>query len=63
MATLKELQKKLDDKSLNPQDLSKKQRDIIDELINRGELKGPKMQELNRKSLACKVIYHLLAIN
>ena len=48
MATLKELQKKLDDKSLNPQDLSKKQRDIIDELINRGELKGPKMQELNR---------------
>ena len=48
MATLEELQKRLDDKSLNPQDLSIKQRRLIDELIDRGDLKGPKMQELNR---------------
>ena len=44
--TLEELQKKLDDKSLNPADISPKQRRIIDELINRGELKGPTMREL-----------------
>ena len=48
MASLKELQKKLDDRTLNPQDLSREQRAIIDELINRGELKGPKMLELNQ---------------
>ena len=44
--TLKELQKKLDDKSLNPNELSREQRAIIDELIKRGELKGPTMREL-----------------
>ena len=44
--TLKELQKKLDDKSLNPNELSREQRAIIDELINRGELKGPTMSDL-----------------
>ena len=48
MATLEELQKKLDDRTLNPQDLSLKQRQIIDELIDRGDLKGPKMLELNK---------------
>ena len=48
MATLEELQKKLDDRTLNPQDLSLKQRQIIDELIDRGDLKGPKMLELNQ---------------
>jgi len=44
--TLKELQKKLDDRSLNPNELSREQRAIIDELINRGELKGPSMRDL-----------------
>ena len=44
--TLEELQKKLDDRTLNPADISPKQRRIIDELINRGELKGPTMKEL-----------------
>ena len=44
--TLKELQKKLDDKSLNPNELSREQRAIIDELIDRGELKGPSMRDL-----------------
>ena len=46
MATLEELQKKLDDKSLNPNELNRNQRAIIDELINRGELKGPTMGQL-----------------
>ena len=44
--TLKELQKKLDDRSLNPNELSREQRAIIDELIKRGELKGPTMRDL-----------------
>ena len=43
MATIQELQKKLDDKSLDPNKLSREQRQIIDELIRRGELKGPTM--------------------
>jgi len=47
MATLKELQKKLDDKSLDPSKLSREQRQIIDELIRRGELKGPTMSTLS----------------
>jgi len=46
MATLESLQKKLDDKSLDPSKLSDKQRAIIDELIDRGKLKGPKMNLL-----------------
>ena len=41
MATIQELQKQLDDKTLNPRSLNRKQRAIIDELINRGELNGP----------------------
>jgi len=44
--TLEELQKKLDDKSLDPSRLDRKQRSIIDELIKRGELKGPNIKEL-----------------
>ena len=40
------LQKQLDDKSLNPSELSKEQRAIIDELIKRGDLKGPSTGEL-----------------
>ena len=40
MATLEELQKKLDDKSLNPNELNRKQRAIIDELINRAVQKN-----------------------
>ena len=47
MATIKELQKKLDDKSLDPSKLSREQRQIIDELIRRGELKGPTMSTLS----------------
>ena len=47
MATLKELQKKLDDKSLDPNKLSREQRQIIDELIRRGDLKGPTMSTLS----------------
>ena len=49
MATLQELQKQLDEKSIDPSKLSKQQRDIIDTLIDRGELKGPKMGELGLK--------------
>ena len=53
--TLKELQKKLDDRSLNPNELSREQRAIIDELINRGELKGPSMRDLTlQRDKACK---------
>jgi len=44
--TLKELQKKLDNKSLNPDELSNDQKKIIDELIRRGDLKGPSMRDL-----------------
>ena len=55
--TLKELQKQLDDRSLNPADLSPKQRRIIDELINRGELKGPSTTELSlQRDAAAKEI-------
>jgi len=46
MATLEELQKGLDERSINPNKLTSKQRRIIDELIDRGDLKGPKMGEL-----------------
>ena len=41
MATLEQLQKQLDDRTLVPSELTKKQRDIIDTLIQRGDLKGP----------------------
>ena len=41
MATLEQLQKQLDDKTLVPSELTRKQRDIIDTLIERGDLKGP----------------------
>lgn len=44
--TLEELQKKLDDKSLDPRKLNRKQRSIVDELIKRGELKGPTIGQL-----------------
>ena len=55
--TLEELQKKLDDKSLNPDTLSREQRGIIDELIKRGELKGPTMGELKaQRNLAAEKI-------
>ena len=41
MATLEQLQKQLDDRTLVPQELTRKQRQIIDTLIERGDLKGP----------------------
>ena len=41
MATLEQLQKQLDDRTLVPSELTRKQRDIIDTLIERGDLKGP----------------------
>tara|TARA_E500000331_G_scaffold329239_1_gene349642 strand:- start:6693 stop:9809 length:3117 start_codon:yes stop_codon:yes gene_type:complete len=40
------LQKKLDSNTINPNDLTNDQRLIIDELIRRGELKGPTMGQL-----------------
>lgn len=40
------LQKKLDSNTINPNDLTDDQRMIIDELIRRGELKGPTMGQL-----------------
>lgn len=55
--TLKELQQRLDDKSLDPSKLNRKQKAIIDELINRGELKGPKMRTLSaQRDKAAKTI-------
>ena len=57
MATIKELQKKLDDKSIDPNKLSREQRQIIDELIKRGELKGPSMGQLkNQRDTAAQAI-------
>ena len=44
--TLKALQKSLDERTLDPSRLSKEQRQIIDTLIERGDLKGPTMGEL-----------------
>jgi hypothetical protein len=41
MATIKQLQKQLDDRTLVPSELTRKQREIIDTLIERGDLKGP----------------------
>ena len=46
MTTIADLQKQLDNKSLDPNKLNKKQKVIIDELIKRGDLKGPSMDEL-----------------
>ena len=46
MATLNEIQKRLDDKTLDPRSLSADDRRAIDELIKRGALKGPSMAEL-----------------
>ena len=55
--TKEELQKRLDDKSLDPSKLNQRQRQIIDELIDRGELKGPKMSVLGaqRKTAAKEI--------
>jgi hypothetical protein len=41
MATIKQLQKQLDDRTLVPSELTRKQREIIDTLIERGDLKRP----------------------
>ena len=41
MSTLDQLQKKLDDKTLNPDSLNEEQRMVIDALIKSGKLKGP----------------------
>jgi len=51
MSTLDKLQKKLDDKTLNPNALSDEQRMIIDALIKSGKLKGPTMGELSEMRL------------
>jgi hypothetical protein len=57
MSTLDKLQKKLDDKTLNPNELNQQQRTIIDALIQSGKLKGPSMNELSemRKGAAEEV--------
>ena len=47
MSTLDTLQKKLDDRTLNPGEFNAEQRAIIDALIDSGRLKGPKMRELS----------------
>ena len=44
---LDQLQKLLDERKINPKSLNREQRNIIDELINRGDLKGPTMSELS----------------
>jgi hypothetical protein len=49
MSTIDEIQKKLDNNTLDPNSLTEEQRIIIDELINRGRLKGPTMSELSEK--------------
>ena len=46
MATIEQLQKQLDDKTLDPNAFSAKQRAIIDKLIDKGALQGPKTNEL-----------------
>ena len=46
MTTIKELQDAIDDRSLDPRKLSKEQRQIIDELIRRGDLTGPTTSDL-----------------
>ena len=51
MSTLDKLQKKLDDKTLNPNELNEQQRMVIDALIKNGKLKGPTMGELNEMRL------------
>ena len=47
MATIEQLQESLDNKSLDPNTLSPKQRKIVDELIRRKKLTGPTMSELS----------------
>jgi len=44
--TLESLQKKLDDRSYDPSQYSRKQNAIVDELISRGDLQGPNTTEL-----------------
>ena len=57
MATLKELQDAINDRSLDPRKLSREQRQIIDELIRRGDLTGPTTSDLtSQRDLAAKEI-------
>lgn len=51
MSTLDKLQKKLDDKTLNPNSLNDQQKMVIDALIKSGKLKGPTMGELSEMRL------------
>jgi len=46
MATLQEIQERLDNKTLDPFALDQQQRDAIDSAIDAGQLKGPKTNEL-----------------
>lgn len=46
MATIDEIQKRLDNKTLDPFNLSPQERDAIDSAIDDGVLKGPKTREL-----------------
>ena len=57
MATIQQLQEQLDNKSLDPNTLSPKQRKIIDELIKRKKLTGPTMSQLSdqRKEAAIQI--------
>ena len=46
---IEELQNLLDQKKLNPNDLSREDKAIIDELIRRGDITGPTMSELSQE--------------
>ena len=57
MATIEQLQESLDNRSLDPNTLSPKQRKIIDELIRRKKLTGPTMSDLSsQRDVAAKKI-------
>jgi hypothetical protein len=57
MATLEDIQKSLDNNTLNPNDLTRDQREAIDELIRRGDLTGPTMSELSdRRDIAAREV-------
>ena len=57
MATIEQLQESLDNRSLDPNTLSPKQKKIIDELIRRKKLTGPTMSDLSsQRDVAAKKI-------
>ena len=49
MATLKDIQDAIDNKTFDPSKLSPKQRRLVDEAIKRGALKGPTTGEITQQ--------------